>query len=480
MSTQPNLLFVLTDQQRWDSLGCTGNPWVRTANLDRLAEEGALFTHCACNSPVCTPSRASLYTGRYPRTTRCRANGQSLPDSEVLFTRLLADAGYRCGLIGKLHTSACHPSVCPGPERRVQDGFEVFEWSNSPGPTPDQKDHAYRDWLAEKGGERKEEPFVDCTTLDAGRPEELHATTWCVERGMAFIRESSELDRPWMLNLGIFDPHHSFNPPNAYLQRYLDQLEEIPSPDYIPGELATKSPHQVQDHHGAYGGTLGFAFPEMSQREHRLVRAAYWAMIDLIDAQLGRLLQCLDELGERENTLIVFSSDHGEMLGDHGIYLKGPYFYEPLLRVPMIVNGPGVSSGLRNPSLIELVDLAPTLLEACGIPVHPGMQGRSFWPLCQGAAGGHREDQYCEYLDAMPFHQQAPAWTTMIRTGTHKLVLNHTYGGGELYDLISDPGEHVNRWDDPELQRVQMDLLLRLNQRQVETVDPLPLRRAPW
>lgn len=480
MSSQPNILCILTDQQRWDSLGCMGNPWVRTPNLDRLAEEGALFTHCTCNSPICTPSRASLYTGRYPRTTRCRANGQSLPVEEVRFPKLLADAGYRCGLVGKLHTSPCHPSVCPGPEQRDEDGFEVFEWSNSPGPTPNQQGHAYREWLEEKGGERKEEPIIDCSYLDPGRPEEVHATTWCIERGMAFIDESREQSRPWMLNLGIFDPHHSFNPPNAYLQRYLDHLDDIPLPAYEHGELRTKPPLQQVDHEGAYGGTLGFAYEEMSDRDHRLVRAAYWAMIDLIDAQLGCLLQYLEDVGERENTLILFTSDHGEMLGDHGIYLKGPYFYEPLLRVPMIVNGPGVSSDIRNDALIELVDLAPTLLEAAGLDPHPGMQGRSFLPFCRGESPDWRDDQYCEYLDAMPFHQDPAAWTTMVRTQTHKLVVDHAHKGGELYDLIQDPHEHINRWNDPGLQEIKVDLLLRLSHRQAATVDPLPLRQAPW
>ena len=131
---RPNILWICTDQQRYDTLGCMGNPWVQTPNLDRLAQRGALFERAYCQSPVCTPSRASFLTGRYPRTTRCRQNGQSIPEDEVLVTRLLADAGYSCGLSGKLHLSPCHPSVAPTGERRIEDGYAEVHWSHTPLP----------------------------------------------------------------------------------------------------------------------------------------------------------------------------------------------------------------------------------------------------------------------------------------------------------------------------------------------------------
>ena len=132
--SRPNILWICTDQQRWDTLGCYGNPYVHTPHIDRLASEGVLFERCFSQSPVCTPSRASFLTGRYPRTTRCRQNGQDIPDDEVLVTRLLADAGYVCGLAGKLHLSACNPSVTPEMEPRIDDGYEVFHWSHDTHP----------------------------------------------------------------------------------------------------------------------------------------------------------------------------------------------------------------------------------------------------------------------------------------------------------------------------------------------------------
>lgn len=155
--------------------------------------------------------------------------------------------------------------MCPGPERRIDDGFEVFEWSNSPGPTPDQSHHAYRDWLKERGGELKGDKLLDSPYIEAGRREDLHATTWTFERGLDFIKESQ--GQPWMLNLSIFDPHHSFKPPQSSLQRYLERFDELPLPVYEAGELENKPPYQSLDHKGAYGGSAGFAFDEMSDSD---------------------------------------------------------------------------------------------------------------------------------------------------------------------------------------------------------------------
>jgi arylsulfatase A-like enzyme len=280
----------------------------------------------------------------------------------------------------------------------------------------------------------------------------------------------------------MFDPHHGFDPPPAYLERYMDSLQAIPLPDYARGELAAKPPYQSIDHEGAYGGGCGFPFREMSPHDHRLVRAAYWAMCDLIDAQIGRLLAALEETAQRSNTIVLYTSDHGEMLGDHGIYLKGPYFYEPAVRVPLIVSWPGRVVPRRSRALVELTDLAPTLLEAVGLPRGPGMQGLSLWPLLSApdAPDRHREDVYSEYYNAMPWHRDPTAQLTMLRTQRHKIVVDHSHAAGELYDLAADPGEHRNLWDDPGARDAKSDLLLRLCNRMAWTVDPLPPRRAAW
>ena len=178
---------------------------------------------------------------------------------------------------------------------------------------------------------------------------------------------------------------------------------------------------------------------------------------------------------------MVYQTDHGEMLGDHGIYLKGPYFYEPAVHVPLILSWPdGVTGGRRVADLVELVDVAPTLLEAAGLPGSPGMQGNSLPSLLTGADHTPREDVYCEYYNAMPWHPDPAPHATMVRTARHKLVVAHGQGGGELYDLGEQPLEQVNHWSDPAYAEVKAELLVRLCDRMAWTADPLPARRAKF
>lgn len=481
MSARPNILWICTDQQRWDTLGCYGNSWTTTPNLDRLAAEGVVFDRAYCQSPVCTPSRASFLTGRYPRTTGCRQNGQSISTDEVLVTRTLADAGYVGGLSGKLHLSTCHPSASPGTERRVADGYDEFHWSHH--PDPDWPTNEYHHWLREQGVTYDRHPLAETKYVESGMPEPYHQTTWCAQKAIDFIESNAAFENPWLFSVNTFDPHHPFDPPAEYLRPYLDRLDEIPLPNYADGELDEKPLFQRIDHEGAYGGNAGYPFTEMDEHDHRMLRAAYWAMCDLIDVQVGRILAALERTGQRENTIVVFMSDHGEMLGDHGIYLKGPYFYEPAVHVPLIISWPGVvAAGRRVPALVEYVDLAPTLLDAVGLPARSGMQGRSLWPVLTGDAplDAHRPDVYCEYYNAMPWHSDPAPQTTMIRTETHKLVAAHGLSTGELYDLREDPLERHNRWQDPGLVDVKCELLYRLSDRMAWTVDPLPQRQGDF
>ncbi len=472
---KPNILWICTDQQRADTLGCFGNPLVQTPNIDRLASSGAVFDHCFAQASVCTPSRASFLTGRYPRTTRCRQNGQDIPSDEVLVSRQFAEAGYTAGLAGKLHLSACQPEVAPAGERRIEDGYAEFHWSHH--PSPDWPTNEYIRWVREHGARYRTEPFPACKHVRMGMPEELHQTTWCADKAIGFLEHNARFQRPWLMSVNIFDPHHPFDPPEAYLQRFIDQLSSIPLPNYVPRELDTKPAVQMHCHRGAYGIPGNYAADTMEPSDHRFLRAAYWAMCELIDRQVGRILEALASSGQAENTIVVFMSDHGEMLGDHGIYLKGPFLYDPAVRVPLIIAWPGQIAPRRHEELVELVDLAPTLLEAAGIPPHPGMQGRSLWAdLVAGTAEDPRTDVYCEHYTKLP----PGGFTTMLRTNTHKLVAHHGTGTGELYDLQRDPGENVNRWDDPGCRVEKMELLTRLCDRMAWTTDPLPLRRSMW
>ncbi len=478
---RPNILWICSDQQRWDTLGCYGNTFVDTPNLDRLAGQGALFGSAYCQSPVCTPSRASFLTGRYPRTTRCRQNGQDIPGDEVLVTKILADQGYTCGLSGKLHLSACFPTVCPEMEERIDDGYTDFHWSHHAGGGWG-RNNAYWDWLREKGAFFETAPRPDTPWVRMGMPEELHQTTWCVEKACDFVRQRTADAGPWIFSINMYDPHHGFDPPEESMNRYMDRLDAIPLPPYHEGELTDKPPYQAFDHAGAYGQRAGHPYEQMTEKDHRMVRAAYWAMCDLIDAQVGRLLDLLEETGQIENTIVIYTSDHGEMLGDHGIYLKGPYFYEPAVHVPLIISCPGSIVPKRVTGIVELMDLAQTILDAAGVKHHPGMQGKSLWPILTGQAPAdcHHDDVYCEYYNAMPWHQDPSAQLTMVRTDRYKIVVDHSNSGGELYDLDVDPGELSNLWNDPAARDVKTDMLLRLCNRMAWTVDPMPERRADW
>lgn len=485
---KPNILWICTDQQRFDTLGCYGNAMVRTPNIDKLALDGVLFEHAYAQCTVCTPSRASFLTGRYPRTTTCRQNGQSIPRTEKLISKQFSEAGYVCGLAGKQHLSACQHTVCKGTERRTDDGYDLFRWSHE--PSPHWPSNEYSMWLQQHGVAYETKPFPGSEYVSIGMPAKFHHTTWCANQAIDFIRSCSAFDHPWFFSLNLFDPHAPFNPPASRLERYLERLESVPAPNYVEGELADKPIlQQVEHEEGINSGSIKTAYrcSDMRKEDHSYIKAAYWAMVDLIDEQVGRIVQSLEETGQRENTLVIFMSDHGELLGDHGMYYKGPFFYDPAVRVPLILSWPSVipergGSG----SLVELVDVAPTLLEAAGLERHPGMQGKSFWNLllAGGGDGAHREDVYCEYYNALPYNKwndrTSAAYGTMVRTKQYKLVSYHGLSTGELYDLQADPAETHNLWESPDHKDAKVQMLQRLCDRMAWTIDPLPVREANY
>ena len=483
MKKQPNILWICTDQQRFDTIHALGNSHIHTPNLDRLVEEGVSFLHAYVQSPVCSPSRASFLTGRYPRTTRMRQNGTQIPADEVLISRILADNGYRCGLAGKLHLGPCDGQM----EERIDDGYHDFHWSH--GPWSKWEENAYIEWVDSKG-----KPWEDIYPFPpeianklgshvlspggkqawSGMPALLHQSYWCAEKAIEFINENR--DTPWMFSVNPFDPHHPFDPPKEYLDRY--SPDSVPSPRYTEGELLNKPIFQQADHLGAMGGR-GISFKDTSDRVHREITAAYYAMIENVDDNIGRLLQALDESGQRENTLVIFMSDHGEMLGDHGIYLKGPFLYDVAVRVPLILSCPGsIKSGLRSEALVELVDLAPTLLNFADIPIPERMQGRSFLDICTGDAdpGCHKEYVYAEYYNALTNHRDPTPYLTMVRDKKFKIVVYSGMELGELYDMENDPGEVTNLWNKPEYREIRFQYLQKCLDASVFTIDPMPKR----
>lgn len=478
----PNVLWITADQLRFDGLGSYGNEYVDTPNLDRMAAEGAQFNNAFVQAPVCTPSRASFLTGRYPRTIGLRQNGQLVPhelEEEPLVPRTLQNEGYVGGLAGKLHLAPCNPAVTQGPEQRYNDGYNEFYWSHH--PQPDWPTNDYTTWLRERGEEYTADPSDVSPFVEFGPDEANHQSTWCVDRAVSFVERVTDAGRPWHFSLNFFDPHHPFDPPREAFERYRSVLGDIPLPNYQPGELDNKPLFQQIDHRAAYNTPGLYPFDQMSSEDHQAIRAAYWAMIDVMDRQLGRLFDTLTSLGVMEDTIVIFSADHGELLGDHGMYLKGPHFYEPSVKVPLIIKwGQKVQPGTVVDELVELTDLAPTILEATGQEVDPGIQGRSLLPRITGSpeTGEARDDVYSEYLNAMPWHQDPKAFSSMLRTESVKIVRHHGQDLGELYDLSEDPNETVNLWDEaPELRREMAERLL---DRIAFTADALPERVANW
>lgn len=436
---QPNILWICTDQQRWDTIAALGNPYIRTPNLDRLVGEGVAFTHAFCQSPICTPSRASFLTGLYASTVHGCMNGNDRwAEAAPLVTKLLKDIGYDCGLAGKLHLAGAAYRIEPRPK---DDGYRVFHWSHDPNdrwPTG----HAYADWVRSQGYN-----LAELHKRPDGIPPKLHQTTWCADRAIEFLQEPRS--DPWLMSVNIFDPHAPFNPPKEYLDRY--DPATLPGPAFRESDLA------------AQAKLAGVDFQNPARRPEefnaRWVQAAYYAMIELIDHNVGRMIQALEESGQRENTVIIFMSDHGETLGDHGLLLKGNRFYEGLVRVPLIFSWPGhFPAGLVSDALVELTDIAPTLLELAGAPKPTRMAGRSLLPILTGQADPHRHRDYvrCEYYRALnpegPGREQGDFrihFGTMHRTRRYKLCTYHGHPHGELFDLEADPNEFNNLWDDP-------------------------------
>ena len=493
MQTAPNILLICTDQQRWDTLGCYGNFNARTPVLDNLAKEGTLFERCYVQSPVCSPSRASLFTGKYPRNHGLWMNGVSLPDHEIFFSKVLADMGYDCGMVGKHHQSGCDGVLA---EKRFDDGFRVFEWSHAPShATPH---NAYRNWLKDEYPKiyddvvraENDPDYIATANRAKGAtpvdtvPVEAHYSHWVAERSIDFITNTSrDADQPFFMMANFFDPHHPFGAPDAF--RSFFDADQLPPPHIKPGELDTKPKMQKIYSEKSYGGAAP-GFLDYTEAEVRETRAAYAAMVAMIDYEVGRILAALDQAGMTDNTLVIFTSDHGELIGDHGLMLKGPMMYEASVRVPLIVRWPGhIPSGVRRDELVQWIDLPATLLDAAQADgLHNG-QGQSLMPLFSDTPAPSRDWAICEYREDAQ-NGIAEVSTTMLVHGKHKLVVwlgaleKDAPMEGELYDLDADPHEQDNLFANPDYRNVREQMKDKLLHVIIATEDRSQPRLTVW
>ncbi|MBH53125.1 MAG: sulfatase [Opitutaceae bacterium] len=464
---RPNILFFCTDQQRFDTIGALGNPHVKTPRIDEFVEEGTAFTQAYCQSPICTPSRSSFMTGLYPSRVHNTRNGNDTfpADAPPLISKLLADVGYVCGNIGKFHLT----SSAKRTELRLEnDGYSYWKFSHAPRDDWE-TGHDYGDWVREQGGD-----------LDAmrKRPErvdpELHQTKWAKDCCIEFIEQNA--DQSWFLTVNIYDPHPPLIPPKVYADQF--DLEEMPGSHNKETDRGTQEALEAVDFQAKYSSP-----EELSGKQEQ---ALYYAMIKQIDVHFGHLMDFLEASGQKKNTLVIFTSDHGEMLGDHGLLWKGCRFYEGLVRVPLIFSLPGrVRTNQVADGLVELLDLSATVLDYAGVEIPDYFQGRTLRPILEGQSPGDsfRDSVRCEYFNALDkfFTGKEGSFATMYRDRRYKLCIYHNLALGELYDLREDPWEHENLWDSSDHQQLKDELIFKsFNQHVMLSTDVGSPRIAPY
>ena len=433
---RPNVLFVLADQWRSSAFGFGTDGIVRTPHFDRLGRQGANWKRAFASNPVCTPNRACILTGRYSHQTGMIQNNLQLPPDEVCWPAVLRDAGYATHYVGKWHLDG-EPKpgfVPPGWRRRGFDSFEGFN-----------RGHVYhKAW----GFDERGRPIAD---LGAGLPDPYYEPTLQTDLAIKFMR--AHADQPFACYLSWGPPHTPFRPPGAFKV-------------YAPEEIVLRR-----------------NVPEEHQGRARKELAGYYGLCESLDHEMGRLMKFLDEAGLVDDTLVVFTADHGELAGSHGKYRKGEPESESL-QVPLLMRLPGkIPQGGEPQTLINSVDLMPTLLSLCGLPPSPACAGRDLsGSIVLDGEATEVKSIYCEGKVAnkasAPANANSPTqgpWRTIV-TERHKLTVRAHYGKiGGLYDLRDDPFEMRNLAGTPDARKIQGALLEELRDWGRKTDDPFPV-----
>jgi arylsulfatase A-like enzyme len=490
---QPNIIWICTDQQRSDSLGCSGNPVARTPNIDSLAESGTRFTRHITPMQICSPSRATMFTGLYPRHHELITNGMALNPEVPTLTGLLADAGYRTHSVGKQHLQ---PILAPAeynmPDSRAfwrsdaadnwngpYYGFQTVDLLLGESDTAAISGH-YARWLAKNTphatallqvDQAREPPPADLDEIwRSAIPSELHYNSWISDCASDFIGQANGED-PFFLFVSYPDPHHPFAPPAEYADRY--DLAEMPLPRLDPGER-----DRLPDYYGDLFPTdRGFrelywaGLPDMeagsmidtagvSDDSMRRAIAHTFGMIEMIDDGVGQILKTLEQQGLDGDTIVLFTSDHGELLGSHGLLHKGPPSYRQLVEISLLMKGPGIKPGQTLDALTNHIDLTPTFLDLAGQSIaNLSLDGQSLTPLLSGQKGWQRDANFGEYHPTV----KPELYNQTIRTDKWRLsIYPDRPQWGEMFDLGSDPDEHVNLFHDDSVNAIRQELGTRL------------------
>jgi arylsulfatase A-like enzyme len=458
----PNIILIMTDQQRADTIGALGAPWMRTPHLDRLVREGTAFTECFVTSPVCVASRASLFTGKYPHGCQVFSNFQPWQPTWV---STLASQGYHCVSIGKMHIN---PYDAPG-------GFHqrlVVENKDRPLFLEERDRAIYDEWdkALKARGLEKPSRYNRYAADPEGYKQALGAFSWHLDPDMHpdnfvgntacwWINDRKNTD-PLFLQIGFPGPHPPYDPLPDWLQRY-DHVD-IPVPEVTAAELAAqpRAQHMLRRNMETSNFDSVAWRSDLAREELLRLRRHYAANVSMIDDRVGRILAALDRRGYLDDAIVIFTSEHADALGDHG-HIQKWTMYDAVLRVPLLVwSKSRVRSGRVCDDLVQLIDVAPTILEAAGAQVPAEFEAKSLWGALEGRADYvPRDTVYAEV--ARDHIQTGSEFIVMRRCRNWKVVVYLDDEDGELYDLRSDPGETTNLWrsSHPERDRLVGDCM---------------------
>jgi arylsulfatase A-like enzyme len=487
---RPNIILITSDQQRAD---CNGfeNPDIKTPHIDSLARDGTRFSACMTPNLVCQPSRASILTGLLPLTHGVWDNGVDL-DPQVGgngFAGTLGRAGYRSAFIGKAHFSTkatfapTGTPECSKSQARYGPnwfgpymGFEhvelcVLGHMHRTRPLDRPPMGHYERWFIERGeNEEAVKLWAASTRPESGAaqtwpsalPAAWHTSTWVGDRAIDFLSHHDQA-QPLAMWVSFPDPHHPFDCPEPWSLMYDPACVTLPKhrtkdlerrPWWHKASL--EGTPQLKDPAMLKFRAEGSRVPNQTDAQLADMTANYYGMISLIDHNVGRILNSLADLGYADDTLVVYSTDHGDMLGNHGLYLKGPTPYEDLMRVTLVARGPGVAKNKVVDEPVSTLDLASTFYECAGVSPPHELQSRSLVGLLAGKSET-RNTAYSEW-HVHPSRCGVGLQLRTVRTKTHKCTFELGSGAGELYDLKNDPAEMNNRFDDPGYAKVRKEL----------------------
>ncbi|MFX0073606.1 MAG: sulfatase, partial [Candidatus Hermodarchaeota archaeon] len=516
----------ITDQQRKDHLSCYNNKSIlKTPNINKIAKEGIKFSKFYCTNPICMPNRSTIFTGEYPSVHGVTTNGRNLPHDTRTFANILSENDYYTASFGKIHLN-----YFGGYIRGLFDNPHTSQEFTLPQDYPKLTNYSpyfglsetkivsghgtltghpdYQEWMMEKLRTdevlqsklkikpdatdkdlekaikrcfhiKVKESFVGLQVWKHKIPEELYTTTFVKDNTIQFLERfaNGNYSQKNFLAIASFpDPHAPFTPPGKYFDMY--KPEDIILPETF-NNTHEKSSQFMRDHFmhtKKTEGTNDKDFPlaiELTEIEAKRVIAAMYGMEKMIDDAVGEILNALDKLGLAENTIIIYTTDHGELGGDHRFFFKGPFLYQGLINIPFLIKIPNSSQKGETHSLAASIDIPETILELAGISIPKSMQGKSLTPILLNNNEKIKDEIYIEMDD--DFQEEK---TRTLVTDEWRITIYNDFG--EMYNLKKDPNEKNNLWNDEFFKDIKLDLILRLYRKSIRNIEKKVIRDCEY